>query len=224
MALTLDAYASAISQDKGLSREDALNSARGSSAYYDPAVRRFGISEQLGQLLAGHVSGTVLDPDSAWQVTKILAHEVEHAVTPTRHSDSPRPWLEEASAELLARDPARVERAAQRMGITATFGPNSAANDAANLYDPYVKSLDVWLGAAGIDTTRGLSEARELLQSNGDQRVVAQQLGSRIATHLGARDPAAGRDIASLFLTQSGPNEIHSKRLVEQARQRWAPA
>jgi hypothetical protein len=117
-------------------------------------------------------------------VTEVLAHEFEHTVTP---ADPSGPvgrnlgWLEEGSADVLARWPGVAKRHADAMGIAAP--PAAQPLQGKYLYDQLTAGVRRLLVLADVDVTdaAAIERARELLQSGSlgsTPRRLAEAIGA----------------------------------------------
>lgn len=116
------------------------------------------LGPQASEALLNLVShGDRAGRSTAAHAGSIVAHEIEHSVSPNAPGvDSGLQWLEEGTAEALAHWPGRGAEVQQAMGIevgdSATLDPFTSQHDgrASKQYDEYRKSVLSLLGLAGI--------------------------------------------------------------------------
>lgn len=115
----------------------------------------------------------------------VLRHEIEHAVSPATQLDSDQlQWIEEGSADVLARWPGAAAATARELGMTYPKRYERMAYEPTRSgYPTWVATMRVLLGACGIDVQdpAAIDDAARLLQ-DGDVTGVPERIAERIAT------------------------------------------
>ena len=128
------------------------------------------------------------DPASAASIATqhaqyVLAHELEHTVTPRQGADTGRlDWLEEATAEVLTLNRRSATERSRAAGISPTDA-SASYREWLRAYAERHDTLTTLLDAAGIatSTSRGLAAASKLLQG-----APIGQVPARLARAIGA--------------------------------------
>lgn len=114
----------------------------------------------------------------------VLRHELEHAVSPaTLLDDDQLQWVEEGSADVLARWPGAAAETARELGMPYPKRYEKVAYEPRNAgYPKWVATMRVLLGASGIDVKdpEAIDQAAALLQ-DGDVSGVPDRIAERIA-------------------------------------------
>ncbi len=113
----------------------------------------------------------------------VVRHELEHAITPGDDDAATYTWLEEGTADTIARWPGVAAATARELGMPypKRYDKVEYKTDRGG-YPDYVDSLRILLGAAGVQwkDPKQLDEAQELLQKR-ELRDVPAELATRIA-------------------------------------------
>lgn len=123
----------------------------------------------------------------------VLLHELEHAVTP---DDEGNEWIEEGTADVLARWPGASARMARQLGMPypKRYDRVEYRTDLGG-YPAHVESMRVLLDAAGISwrDPKQLDDATELLQGSP-----ASFVPGELAARIGKRNRLTPRERARL--------------------------
>lgn len=179
----------------------------------------------LGPEVSKHLIAAAGRPQAAATVDAqhaqyVLAHELEHAVTPPEKIDPATGWIEEATADLLSLEQSAADARADGAGMPRRDMTGERDEWAAS-YAPYVDTLDAVLGVAGIDpsTPEGYRESLRVLQE-GELAQVPTALAGAIVQHAGLAGDDAARGVEQLIRDLSGedPDEVEGlRRHVEDA-------
>lgn len=185
-------------------------------AWYDPRFQDVVLGPEISRGLFTWIrTPAKATPAENIFTAHVLLHELEHAVTP----DEAAPlWVEEGTADVLARWPGASARMARQLGM-----PYPKRYDRVEYrtgrggYPEYVDSMRTLLGAAGIAwrDPKQLDEATALLQGRPASLVPAE-LAARIAK----RHRLTGRERARLtrsIVAVDGKPEA-TRRLVASLR------
>ncbi|MCW2921325.1 MAG: hypothetical protein JWL76_1199 [Thermoleophilia bacterium] len=162
----------------------AADLAGGAYAWYDPRIQQI----VFGPVISKGLHTWIETPKRATAAENlftayVVRHELEHAVTPGDGDSSTYRWLEEGTADTIARWPGVAADTAKQLGMTypKRYEKIEYRTDRGG-YPEYVDSLRILLGAAGVswkDPTQ-LEEAKDVLQAR-ELRDVPAELATRIA-------------------------------------------
>jgi hypothetical protein len=175
-------------------RELGADQADHAFAWYHPRFQEVVLGPEISRGLLTHVRtpGRATKEQNLF-AAYVLLHELEHTITPTGGEDYERlQWLEEGTADTLARWPGAAAATAKELGMPYPRGAETREfrTDRGG-YPEWTDAVRVLIGAAGIDwrDPRSRDAAAELLQGD-DVAAVPAVLAARIAT----RNRLSGRE------------------------------
>lgn len=162
----------------------ARDLAGGAYAWYDPKIQQI----VFGPVISKGLHTWIETPRKATPAENlftayVVRHELEHAVTPADGDVFEFRWLEEGTADTIARWPGVAAATARELGMPYPKRYDKLEyRTSRGGYPEYVDSLRILLGAAGIDwkDPTQVDEAVELLQQR-ELRDVPAELATRIA-------------------------------------------
>lgn len=154
-------------------------------AWYDPTSQWVVVGPEVSRRLLGFVRApSTLTPAEGLFAAFVVRHELEHAVTPAWLREGARlRWLEEGSADALARWPGAAAGTARELGLPYPKRFEQTAYDTRRAgYPRFAATLRILLRAAGVDATKAsqFGAASGLLQATRVDGVPAR-LATRIA-------------------------------------------
>ena len=167
--------------------------AGGAFAWYDPRFQQVVMGPEIARGLHTWIEAPKRAKPAANLFTAyVVRHELEHAITPAGEDVLQYRWLEEGTADTIARWPGAAAETARELGMPypkrfdrVQYSTNRGG------YPEYVDALRILLGAAGVDwkDPKQLDAAYDLLQER-ELRDVPKALAERIATRnrLGAKE------------------------------------
>jgi len=128
-----------------------------------------GISKQLVNAADGRTGRARATQFSQY----VLAHELEHAVTPDDHYGSKTHWIEEGTAEVMSLQQRAADQRADAAGFPRLPIDAERRNSWLGSYSPYYHNLVNLLRFGGIEPGQasGFERTREILQGGATSRV-----------------------------------------------------
>lgn len=165
-------------------RDIATSLASGTYAWYDNRFQQIVFGPEISKgVLRWIEAPDTTTPAQNLFTAYVVRHELEHAVTPRGDSHGKLDWMEEATADVIARWPGAAAETASELGMTypKRFDKLAYETDRGG-YPAYVKTMRVLVAATGIDPTdpKQLDDVYELLQER-ELRDVPREIAARIA-------------------------------------------